>query len=956
MYTRPMSSTLEVRLLGAFQVKHNKKTVSISSRPAQSLFAYLILNAGIAHRREKLAGMLWPDSLEETARDNLRHALWRIRKSLPPNPKIDYLLADDLSITFNGSADYWLDASALSKVSEDAATDELIAVLSVYQGELLPGFYDEWVVLEREHLNSVFENRMTRLMSLLESENRWQEILDWGERWIKLGQKPEPAYRGLMSAHAAKADMSKVAATYERCVKSLKEFGIEPSEQTKELYENLKSGKEIPRAEATPAKLVAKGTDTNIPLPLTSFIGREKELKDIAKLLSATRFLTMIGPGGVGKTRLAIQTAHDSIKKFQDGVCWVELVGLQDGSLIPQEIAQALGVREISNQPLMETLKTHLKSRALLLVLDNCEHLIAACAQTVEGLLASCPKLKILATSRERLDLFNETTWNVPSLPLPESQKSLSLKQLKEIASIELFVERAVNVKSDFVLTEQNAVSVVQICNRLDGIPLAIELAAARIRVLAVDEIASRLNDRFSLLTSGTRTALPRQQTLRAAIDWSHDLLTEPEQILFRRLAVFAGGFTLDAAESVCSEGMKRSDILDLLGRLVDKSLVIVDEATAMAKTRYRLLETIREYALVKLTEAEEMTLLRDRHLEYFMKLAERLAADLFTSAQVEWFALAEIEVDNMRSGMEWSMLIDTAENPEAAAWRKETGLRLVGGFEWFWQRRYQQETIERLKNMLARGGDPTLGRARALNALGQLLWAANNFHEARKYVEEALSINRSLDDRLTLAWSLAYLGGAASGQGDYVFAQARLEESLTIAQTLGSQRKHVVAHSLLRLGDMYVLKREYSNAQPHYEEAARLMREVREINWLGYIVRRLGYVKLHLGSRADVSAFFSESLTLNVEVAHQLGTIACLGAFAALALAQGKEMRAAQLCGAAERLLVAASFQRWDQVEYDQTVMELRSNVDSKTLEKAWAKGAAMTLEDAIAFALEET
>ena len=231
---------------------------------------------------------------------------------------------------------------------------------------------------------------------------------------------------------------------------------------------------------------------------------------DIARLLAASRLLTMIGPGGVGKTRLAIQTAHDSIKKFKDGVYWMELVGLQDGTLIAQEIAQALDVREVSNQPMIESLKSHLKSKDALLVLDNCEHLIEACAQTVEALLAACPKLKILATSRERLDLFNETTWNVPSLPLPEMGGSLSLKKLKEFASIELFVERAGNVKSDFLLTEQSASSVAQICNHLDGIPLAIELASARVKVLTVDEIASRLNDRFSLLTSGSRTALPR--------------------------------------------------------------------------------------------------------------------------------------------------------------------------------------------------------------------------------------------------------------------------------------------------------------------------------------------------------------------------------------------------------------------------------------------------------------
>src|SRR5215510_16307834 len=235
---------LEVRLLGKFEIKRDKKLITISSRPAQSLFAYLILNAGTSHRREKLAGMLWPDSLEETARDNLRHALWRVRKALPSSSSTEYILSDDLSISFNASTEYWLDAAALEKLGENTSADELMAVLSNYQGELLPGFYDEWVMLEREHLNSVFEHKMARLMSLLQDEKRWLDILDWGERWIKLGQKPEPAYRALMMAHAAKGDMSKVAATYGRCVKALKEFGSEPSEQTKELYENLKSRKE----------------------------------------------------------------------------------------------------------------------------------------------------------------------------------------------------------------------------------------------------------------------------------------------------------------------------------------------------------------------------------------------------------------------------------------------------------------------------------------------------------------------------------------------------------------------------------------------------------------------------------------------------------------------------------------------------------------------------------------
>src|SRR5215216_5711427 len=259
---------LEVRLLGTFEVHHSEKPINIASRPAQSLFAYLILSAGTSHRREKLAGMLWPDSLEETARDNLRHALWRMRKALEAASSVRFLHADDLTIGFESSSEYWLDTAALEKLSDSASADELMAVLSAYQGELLPGFYDEWVVLEREHLYSIFEHHMARLMSLLQDEKRWLDILDWGERWIKLGQKPEPAYRALMSAHAAKGDMSKVAATYERCVKSLKEYGFEPSEQTRALYERLKARKESVKTGA--ALLENEGREASLKTSLLS--------------------------------------------------------------------------------------------------------------------------------------------------------------------------------------------------------------------------------------------------------------------------------------------------------------------------------------------------------------------------------------------------------------------------------------------------------------------------------------------------------------------------------------------------------------------------------------------------------------------------------------------------------------------------------------------------------------
>ena len=941
---------LRVRLLGTFEISLDDQPVALASRPAQSLFAYLILTAGTSHRREKLAGMLWPDSLEESARDNLRHALWRIRKTLPPEPSNERLLADDLTISFNRSAEYWLDAVELEKVGENASADELMPVLSAYQGELLPGFYDDWVVLEREHLQAVFEHKMARLLALLEGERHWLEVLDWGERWVAFGQKPEPAYRALMSAHAALGEMSKVAATYERSVRSLGEIGIEPSEQTKALYENLKSGREIPKTVPVMATPPMKEVSSSIPVPLTSFIGRERELKDIAKLLSAARLLTMIGPGGVGKTRLAIQTAHDSIKRFKDGVCWVELVGLQDGSLIPQQIAQALDVREVPNQPMIETLKTHLKQKELLLVLDNCEHLIEACAQTVEGLLAACPKLKILATSRERLDLFNETNWNVPSLPLPEVQGSLSARQLREFASIELFVERAGNVNSDFVLTDQNASSVAQICRRLDGIPLAIELAAARIKVLSVEEIESRLNDRFSLLTSGSRTALPRHQTLGATIDWSHELLTEPERVLFRRLAVFVGGFTLEAVEAVCSEGLKRSDILDLLGRLVDKSLVIVEPAAASRETGYRLLETIREYGYQKLREAGEGDMIHDRHLEFFVKLAEEAEPKLFGAEQIMWFQGLEVAHDNLRAAMQWGLKSGAVE----------MGSRLAAALGYFWWvGGYHTEGYERLSQNLARQvAKRTKIRANLLNTMGFLLWTRNDQSAARPLLEEALAIGRELKDTWNTARSLQYLGRVATSQGEYAEARLLLEEGLVLWRQLGTRGKHGIGWSLTFLGDAALFQDDYERAQVLYQESISLLRELAEKNILSYTLRRLGLVVLRSRDYRTASALCRESLILNTELGHKQGIANCLTGFAAVATARGDMIRAVRLVGAAEALLEAINMPHLpaDAIEYDGSIANLRLNMDEGTFVSARTEGRAMALEQAMKLALEET
>jgi predicted ATPase/DNA-binding SARP family transcriptional activator len=942
---------LEVRLLGKFEIKRDGKLITISSRPAQSLFAYLILHAGTSHRREKLAGIFWPDSLEETARDNLRHALWRVRKALPGSNSNEYLLTDDLSIAFNPSADYWLDAAELGSLIESASADQLVKALLAYQGELLPGFYEEWVALEREHLSSIFERHMARLMSLLQAQNRWPDILDWAERWIKLGQKPEPAYRALMSAYAMKGDMSKVAVTYERCVQSLREFGIEPSEQTKELYKNLKSGKESVTSAPATSPPVEKAVPFNIPVPLTSFVGREQELKEIARLMSTSRLLTLTGSGGVGKTRLAIHAAHDSIKKFKDGVFWVGLVGLSDENLIPQEIAQSLNVREIPNEPLIETLKTQLKSKDLLLILDNCEHLIRACAQYAEHLLAACPKLKILATSIEALGLFNETVWQVPSLPLPETRQSLSLKELQEFASIELFDERASNAKSGFVLDERNAFSVAQICRRLDGIPLAIELAAARIKVLSAEEIAARLDDRFSLLTAGSRTAVPRHQTLRATIDWSYDLLTEPERILLRRLSVFAGGFTLEAAEVVCSEGMKQSDILELLGRLVDKSLVIVESDTEISSTRYRLLETIRQYALEKLVELGEAPAIRNQHLGFYLELAEKLEPNIFSREAAAWFTRLDREIDNIRAAMDW------ATNSGKA----DITLRIAGSlvYLWFSHGLLASDWHDRVQQALVRpeGKERTLARAKALNGIGFMYWADVYPVDRRAELEEALSIGRELGDPWNTATALRNLGLLENIRGNYQEAKELLEQSLDVWRAMGTDGRTGSAWSLIFLGDVALNLYEPERAHSLYQESVSLLKEPGDINFLAYSIRRLAHLSWREGDFQVAMELCKQSLNLNQEVGDPRGVMSCVAGFAAIAVAQGKLERGAQLMAAIEAQLFALGIRllHIDGAEYERNLALLRAELDEKRLTISRAKGKEMSLDELIAFALEE-
>jgi predicted ATPase len=424
----------------------------------------------------------------------------------------------------------------------------------------------------------------------------------------------------------------------------------------------------------TNSQLTSRSTlRANLPGPLTSFIGRERELAEVTGSLARTRLLTLIGAGGCGKTRLALQLAKDTADAYPDGVWVVELAPLSDPALLPQSVALALKVQEAPRQPLTVTLSNYLKLKHLLLVFDNCEHLRPAVAQLTQTLLLAAPQLKILATSREALALAGEATYLVPSLslPMPPDQSSSRLGSPSELERYDaptLFIERAKVVSSNFSVTQQNVAAIVRVCQRLDGVPLAIELAAARARVLTVEQIAVRLDDRFNLLTSDNATVvIPRHQTLRAAIDWSYDFLSGQEQKLFRRLSVFAGGFSIEAAEAICSdEELAPRQVLDRIAGLVDKSMLVADTA-GRVETRYRLLETMREYAREKLMASSEMVEARKRHLNYFVQFAEAVEPRLRSAEQLEWLNRMEAEYDNLRTSLQAALA--SRDRPPRCAW-----------------------------------------------------------------------------------------------------------------------------------------------------------------------------------------------------------------------------------------------------------------------------------------------
>ncbi|HEX6269551.1 MAG TPA: BTAD domain-containing putative transcriptional regulator, partial [Anaerolineales bacterium] len=540
-----VSNRLRLYLFGQFRIERGKRPVRLPTRKLESLLSYLILHPD-PHSREKLAALWWGDVSDSQARASLRNALAILRKQLGNQ----LLLADRKVVQLNPTYPLWADAlvfqAQATQLLSAPSPEPGILDLDLYSGDFLTEFYDDWILAERERLHDLYVEALLRLTQQMRARSEYQRALEYAQQVLASDTANERAHQHLMFCYVALGDRSAALRQYEACLRALREeLAVEPSPTTKSLHQWIQ--------QAPIGKPSLEAAITNVPIPLTSFVGRQHELAEVKKLLGTARLLTLTGPGGSGKTRLANQVAIDLVDAFRDGVWWVDLAALMDETLVSRTVAKTLGVSEAWNQPLNGMLINFLRSRHLLLVLDNCEHLSAECARLAGRLLSACPHLTILATSREALGLTGEYVWYVSRLSIPDPERAFQADQVMQYESARLFVERAVAVNPNFQLTEANALPVAQVCRRLDGMPLALELAAARVKVLPVQEMAARLDDRFGLLTGGSRTALPRHQTLRAAIDWSYDLLSEEERALFRRLSVFAGGWTLAAAEAVCA-------------------------------------------------------------------------------------------------------------------------------------------------------------------------------------------------------------------------------------------------------------------------------------------------------------------------------------------------------------------------------------------------------------------
>ena len=1019
-----MPAHLALHFLGPPQIHLDDTSLTLERRKGIALLAYLAVE-GARHTRASLSALLWPDQEGSKAYKNLRQILWELGQSMGEG----WIAADRESIGLSQERDIWLDVrefeSRLTEGQREIDVSRRVALLSesakLYRNLFLTGFslrdahpFNDWAFAKSEELRHQLGRALFTLSNDYCALGQAEQAIPYARRLIILDPLDEASHRQLMQVYMQAGQHNAALKQYQACEQLLrKELGIDPQPETRELY------KKIRKRDIKPAR-VERPTESilpphNLPLQLSSFIGREKEQRDIAKLVVRNRLVTLVGTGGIGKTSLALQVGHRLLNEHPDGVWFVALDSLSDPALVPQTVAAVFDIRERSDRPILELLTHALSMKTILLILDNSEHLLDACAQLITALLQACPNLKILATSREALAMAGEAIYRIPSLSVPEHRK-LSLEKLSEYEAIRMFAERAALVQSTFQLTEKNIRAVAAICRKVDGIPLAIELAAARVNILQVDEILHQLEESFQLLANQSRTTSPRHQTLQASMDWSWGLLDEVERVFLRQLSIFAGGWTLEAAQAVCD-----GNVLDLTSALVKKSLIVVQQTSH--DTRYRFHEIVRQYASKKLIESGDKNRLHTWHLGYFLGLAEQAELELRGPSLVDWMERLNEERNNLRIALHWADKIDveaglylssrlmryweSSNLPEGRRWlenfinkqgSKDLPLaraHALNTYSWLltWLQQFERafsvaeeslalfraagerhgevDVLISLENMYQfkddigtalRLGRQALALAEALgdrwrqaNALLYLGWNYHNLEQRFKYWEKAIHLYREVGDQITLANLLGLLGQFRVLHGDFELGERCVDEALRLWQA--NRRANIWDNPRVTKSLIAMMKGEY-------EQAAALLREVmisaqERGNRMSYLWAqvRLGHILLRSGTLTEAHEVLAETAENFGKDGYTIGAIFALEGMADLFMTVGKVEYAARLIGWADltRQKIQDTRPNYEQANVDKVIAACLAKLGEAAFSDAYEEGQQMTLQEAVAYALEE-
>jgi non-specific serine/threonine protein kinase len=999
--------TLHISLLGRFRACADEQPVAeLEQRRLQTLLAYILLHSPAQIPRQQIAFALWPESTDEQAQTNLRTLLHRLRAALPgSDPCLQF---DRHRVWWRQDGAYRLDvadfeaalaaAAAAERIGNlPAARHALEAAAELYEGDLLPTCYDDWITPIRERLSQAAIRATERLTILLEEARDYVTAVSYAQRLLRTDPLNEPAYRHLMRLHALGGNRTGVVRVFNTCAAVLRqELGVAPDAETKAAYQAALDQAAV----AVPPPHPSAGTGHgDLPPELTSFIGRERDLAQVRHLLQAHRLVTLTGSGGVGKTRLALRVASELRPEFSDGAWWVDLETVTDEALVTPTVATSLGMYVDAEGSTTQALSKWLADRHLLLVLDNCEHLAGRVGQMIQALLRSAPQLRVLVTSQHALGVSGETAWRLPSLTVPGTPPAEvphenetppdTMAGLGSCASVQLFIDRAQGVLPTFTLTTANAEAVAQICRRLDGIPLAIELAASRVRTLTPAQIAVRLADVLGLLARQATAVPARHSTLRATLDWSYSFLSAAERILFGRLAVFAGNFSLEAAEAVCAgHGILSERVLDLITGLEDKSLV--ESAPTHGQVRFRLHEIIRQYAAEKLAEAADDSRMRARHLDYYGRLVSEIEPKLTGPAQSEWLDRLEVEHDNLHAAL---------VNCQAESGCLETGLRIVGRLTKFWSTRGHFREGRHWAKTLAAASQacpPSPGRVDVLRAVAYLAYLQGDYAESTPFYAEALCTAQAIDDKQAVARIYRGMGIVAHMQGDHETAQRQYEQSLSLSRELADREGEAtclvnlgviawhegdlesagtyaqqclalrrvlhdevgVAYVLYILGQIAWSADRPVEARTLHEESLRLKRPLDDKWGIANSLDSLGVIARRQGDPMRARACFSESLMLYRDLGSQWGLSEVFDHLAGLLADTAQSAHATQLMAAAAAIREAthSAIPPIARAEYQQQLTHIHDQFGDERFRAAWILGRALTIEQAVQLALETT